>query len=184
MKLFKRVFLTFLCVVLLAGVAGCAPKENKNDQMSRGLFDMVLQEEVFDYLEPNPPIKYGDGLGGDIAKLSNTGSYTAQTKMRVSNVNFDPSMDSQINGQSITLDTAYNMPDGQSLVSFEGAGLNGQLALNKNELFLDIPMLLAGQAAVYAFDSKLDFNKSIAMADRINDFVQAISQEQDGSRKD
>ena len=180
MKLFKRVFLSILCVVLLVGVAGCAPKENKNDQLSRGLFDMVLQEEVFDYLEPNPPIKYGDGLGGDIAKLSNTGSYTAQTKMRVSNVNFDPSMDSQINGQSITLDTAYNMPDGQSLVSFEGGGLNGQLALNKNELFLDIPMLLAGQAAVYAFDSKLNFNKSIPMSDRINDLVQAISQEQSG----
>lgn len=177
MKSLKRILLFAMVTVLLLGMVACTPREAKQDQFARGLFDLILDEKFFDYLEPDAPINYGEGLAGEVAKLGNTSSSKIATTLRVSSLNTGMEFDNYARGKSLRIDSFYNATNGQTLAQFDGFGVNGEFALDKNQLYLDIPMLLGNQAYVLPFASELKFSGNIPFTDRFRDLSEALAKE-------
>lgn len=177
----KKLVLSLVLIILLVGMTGCVPQQDKSEQFTEGLADLVLMP----LSDATTFSAYQGTMVGEVSELMNSRSHETETEIILTDLS--SSMDigfdlSSVEDSRLEIDTAYQMDTGDGIVEFYGLGVvNSSMAVHENMIALDLPALLMelmgiDQTLYIAdFESGLDFTQPIPLADRINDLNIAVN---------
>jgi hypothetical protein len=174
MKRLNRFVLSIFVFLFLFGFTGCIPQQNKTEQFTGGLVDLITQP--LEQLEEADKPEYPDTLSGELMELANTRSHEMSTTIEIEDLGGLDNMGFDIGrGSRLELDTAYDVNTGDTLMEVNVVNLaNVQLALHNEEIAVDLSSPFMQQMVILEYTSDLDFSDEILITDRLADLMNAL----------